>query len=238
MLVKSRLRGCFLKNFAWTVVLALLAVSAARAEERKIKPFGSLDLFAPGNGGDGFRDDAQAAVNQLAGAGYSSSGSVETKTAVGGRIGVATAVNPSLDLGLSVGYIAGPNSDATVNISGGGLYGVLADQREVHFVRFLFEPRLNVPINDRSSFHFGAGLGVAQGTVEDTFTCSGSACLTSGQKTSSTWSGFTWEVSPYLSFGNLTFGLRYAAFPPFKGSSNNHAKMDWSTIGFFAGFEF
>ena len=203
----------------------------------KLKVFGSVDTFLPGNAGNGLRDDAQAAANQLGGAGYAVTGTVETRAAIGGRLGVALPVNSALDLGFSAGYIAGPNSDATLVARSGLLSATLSDQREIHFFRFLLEPRLNVPLGEKSAFHLGGGLGVAQGSVDETFTCAGNACLIASQEKSSTWSGFTWEVSPSVTMGHGVLGIRYAGFPKFNGNANN-SKIEWSTIGFFGGFEF
>lgn len=229
------------RSFAWTAVFVLLVIPhASRAEEsKKIRPFVTLDLFLPGNAGDGLWQDAQTGMRQLSGAGYSSVGSIESKAAIGGRIGIMAPVSEAFDIGFSGGYIAGPNSDVSITATGGGRTGVLTDKRELSFARFLVEPTFNVKMSDTSAFHMAAGLGVAHGTTRETATCAGTACTVNGTiaNYSSTWDGFTWEFSPYFSFSKGLAGLRYAGFPKFSGSATN-SKVEWTTLGFFGGITF
>lgn len=232
------------RTFAYTgVLIVILAIpQIALAEEfvaGKIHPYGTLDIFLPANAGDGLWDDIQGGLSQLSGAGYSSVGSIETKAAIGGRIGIMVQATEAFDIGVSAGYIAGPNSNSSITVAGGGKTGVLSDQRQISFARFLIEPTVNVKMSESSAFHLGAGLGIAQGRTEETFTCTGSACVTTGNiaKNSSTWNGFTWEVSPYFSTSKLLVGARYAGFPKFKGNAGN-SKMEWTSFGFFAGLKF
>lgn len=225
------------------ILIVVLAVPAiAPAEEfvaGKVRPFGTFDFFLPGNAGDGLWQDIQGGMSQLSGVGYSAVGSIETKAALGGRVGVMVQATEAFDIGVSAGYIAGPNSNASITVAGGGNTGVLTDERKVSFARFLIEPTLNVKMSESSAFHLGAGLGIAQGRAEETFACTGSACVTTGNiaKYSSTWNGFAWEVSPYFSTSKLLVGARYAGFPKFKGNATN-SKLEWSSFGLFAGLKF
>ena len=71
-----------------------------------------------------------------------------------------------LDLGFSVGYVWGPNSDASLSIRKPGLSGTVTDKRTVNFVRALVEPVLNAPLSETVVFHMGFGVGVAQAREE------------------------------------------------------------------------
>lgn len=143
----------------------------------------------------------------------------------------------AFDLGFSGGYIAGPDSDVSIAAAGGGFSAVITDKRDVHFVRFLLELTFNAPISESAAFHLGAGLGGARGSVKEAFTCVGNACAISSRSYSSSWTGFSWEVSPYFTLSRGMLGFRYASFPKFKGNSEN-SKIEWSTVAFFAGVAF
>lgn len=234
------------RSFAWTGVLmgAILAIPhISQAEEEfeagKINFYGTFDVFLPANAGDGLWDDTQVGTQQLSGMGYSSVGSMKTTAAVGGRLGLMVQIVEAFDIGVSGGYIAGPNSDSSITAVGGGMSAILSDKREVSFARFLVEPTVNVKMGESSAFHLGAGLGLASGRTEETITCTGNACKVNGNiaKNSSTWNGFAWEISPYFSHKHGIFGARYAGFPAFKGNSNN-SKIEWTSAGFFAGLKF
>ena len=204
----------------------------------KLRAYGTFDIFAPTNAGDSLWNDVQSGMGQLSGMGYSSTGSINTRAALGGRLGLMVQVTEEFDIGISGGYIAGPNSNASVSFVGGGYSGVLSDKRDVSFARFLLEPTLNVKIDKSSAFHFGAGLGVAQGRIKETITCSGSACSVNGNVATNyqTWNGFTWEFSPYFSFSDFLIVVRYAGFPTFKGDTIS-SKIEWNSWGAFIGFK-
>ncbi|MBI3289060.1 MAG: hypothetical protein HYZ74_06045 [Elusimicrobia bacterium] len=226
------------KNIWLVLVLSGTSFSiAARAESIDLQPFILAEAFLPMNSGKGLENDALAGASQLNGAGYSTLTTVQTRTAIGFRGGVKGELSDSFDLGVSGGYILGPNSDVTITANAGALSGILTDKREIRFVRFLVEPSFKAELSDTKYFHLGAGLGVARGSVEETFACTGNACLASSAKTASNWTGFTWEISPYFTTGHATYGFRYAGFPSFSGNSNN-SKIDWSTFAFFAGIVF
>jgi hypothetical protein len=178
-------------------------------------------------------------MTQLSGAGYSSAGSIQSKAAIGGRLGAMMDLAEAFDVGLSAGYIAGPHSDSSILAVGGGKSATFSDSRDISFFRFLVEPTLNVKMGETSAFHLGTGVGIAQGRVQEAVACSGGACVVNNRlaSNSSSWSGFTWEVSPYFSFKEFMLGARYAGFPTFKGNSNN-SKIEWTSVGFFSGFKF
>jgi hypothetical protein len=216
-------------------------LSRAQAEPptARFHPYGTLDIFTPANAGNGLWNDIQGGMAQLSGEGYSSLGSIQTSAAIGGRLGVMMDLAEAFDLGLSAGYIAGPHTDASILALGGGKSATLTDGRDVSFFRFLIEPILNVKMNESSAFHLGAGIGIAQGRVRESIACSGAACVTNGSlaTNSSSWSGFTWEVSPYFSIRRFLIGARYAGFPTFNGNSIN-SKIQWTSAGFFTGLRF
>jgi hypothetical protein len=230
---------------SWVVglIVVLIIPRICRAEEEskpgKLHLYGTLDVFVPSNSGDGLWSDIQSGMRQLSGSGYSSVGSIQSNAAVGGRLGIMMELAEAFDLGLSGGFIAGPHSDSSILAAGGGKSATLSDKRDISYFRFLVEPTLNVKMSDVSSFHLGAGLGVASGRVEEAISCSGSACVVNGAvaTNTSTWSGFTWEVSPYFSYKSVLFGGRYAGFPKFNGNSNN-SKIEWTSAGVFSGFRF
>lgn len=218
-------------------IAALAFVGTAHAEPLKLRPFVAAEVFLPTNAGKGLETDALAGASQLNGVGYTTLTTVETRAAIGFRGGVTTKVSKSFDLGLSGGYIIGPNSDVRIVATAPGLTGVLTDKREVNFLRFLVEPTFTAPLSETSAFHLGAGLGVARGSVKESFACTGNACKVSTSKQSSNWTGFAWEVSPYFSTGHAIYGMRYAQFPKFSGNANN-SKIEWSTFALFAGVVF
>lgn len=222
---------------SWLVACVVLVASSAGAEPVKLRPFGTFDWYTPGNAGKGLEDDAQAAANQLSGTGYTVTGTVETKGAPGFRAGVVGELSPSFDLGASAGIILGANSEATLNATAPGLAATLRDDRTVRLFRVLLEPSLKTKMSERTAFHLAAGIGVAHGRVEDEYNCSGNACLISRQSYSSTWSGFTWEISPYIVADKGLFGIRYAGMPKF-GGNDNQSKIDWQTLVLFAGLKF
>lgn len=226
-----------MKNMITAVLIVFAFISTVQAEPLSLRPFIAAEAFLPTNAGKGLESDSLAGASALNGIGYTTLTTVETRAAIGFRAGIKARVSEVVDLGLSGGYIIGPNSDVNITATAPGLTGVLADKREVKYARFLFEPTFNAKMSESSAFHLGAGLGVAQGTVDETFACTGNACNLASLKTSSSWSGFTWEVSPYFSSGHAMYGIRYAVFPKFAGNSNN-SKIEWSTFAFFAGIVF
>lgn len=211
--------------------------SHARTEPIYIHPYLTADYFLPGTAGQGLFNDANAVASYLNGIGYSVTGQMLTKPAPGLRAGFMLQFSRYFDLGFSFGYILGPKSTLEIKATAPGLTGTIKDQRGITFMRYLLEPVFSVPINDTWVFHLGTGGGIAQGKVEEKISCTGNACRNVEVTGRSSWSGLTWEVSPYVSYGQWMFGARYAAFPEFKGSSSN-SKIQWRAGAVFAGARF
>lgn len=211
--------------------------SHARTEPIYIHPYLTADYFLPGTAGQGLFNDANAVASYLNGIGYSVTGQMLTKPAPGLRAGFMLQFSRYFDLGFSFGYILGPKSTLEIKATAPGLTGTIKDQRGITFMRYLLEPVFSVPINDTWVFHLGTAGGIAQGKVEEKISCTGNACRNVEVTGRSSWSGLTWEVSPYVSYGQWMFGARYAAFPEFKGSSSN-SKIQWRAGAVFAGARF
>lgn len=208
--------------------------SAPAHRERRLRLFGSLELMTPGNVDRGLKDDIASTYRS---AGLSGVANVDTSGALALRIGLRQDLDERFDLGFSLGFIGGPNTDVTATFSdGAGGTALVTDKREIGFVRFLAEPTVHYPLSRNSAFHLGAGLGVAHGHVDEKFTCAG-VCPAATSESSSSWTGFTWEVAPYVSVDKLLLGFRWAGFPKFKGNAGN-SKIDWTTGSIFAGIQF
>lgn len=200
--------------------------------------FTSLDYYLPANAGDGFKNDAQATAAAIAGMGYNVAGSVKTSGGIGGRLGFLVPISEIVELGVSGGFIVGPNSEAKLTLTSAGNNGVATVNRSVSFLRFLIEERTKFPLSEKSSFRLGGGIGAAHGKVKDELICTGSACTRPGvpESDSATWSGFAWEITAELMFQNISFGSRFAGFPKFDNSKLS--KMEWTTPGLFFGYTF
>lgn len=200
------------------------------------KFFTQLDTFLPGNATDGPDDFAQHSADGLGAAGYTSSSfNTDANSGYGIRVGVMAPVR-SIELGGSLGYVMAPK--VTTHIDGNStLLGNGSTDREKkgQYIRLLAEGRKKWAFNDAWSFNLGAGVGVAQGHTKDDVSNSGS--ITSGKGGSENKFGFTWEISPSVSFKRYDLGIRYAGFPKINGS-DNVADFKWSTIGFFLGANF
>ncbi len=218
-----------------TFLLASGAIQRGFAME-SAKFFTQLDAFLPGNATDGPDDFAQSSANGLVGSGYSSSSfNSDAKSGYGIRVGLFAPVR-SFELGGSLGYVFAPKVDTHIS----GTSTLLGDgstdrEKKTQYIRLLAEARKKWPFRDSWSFNLGAGLGVAQGHTKDSVTNAGS--VTTGNGGSENKLGFTWEISPSVSFKNYDLGLRYAGFPKIDGNSNV-ADFKWSTLGFFVGANF
>ena len=199
----------------------------------------SLDFFQPANGADDFFNSTQKAMDSLANMGYSSSGSVETKSGFGGRVGYLASINKYIYVGPSAGYIGGPDATATLLVAGGGKSAILTNDRSVGFFRFLVEEQTYIPLDHKFSLMLGGGLGFASGNVTESVLCNGTACIAPGTttKNSAQWTGFSWEVSPGVAYSNFFLAYRYAGFPSFAGNDNLSA-IHWTTSEVVAGFAF
>ncbi len=215
-----------------TISIFCFFSSAAFASQGRLKPFAELDLFLPGNVSDGEEADVRSWEPQ--------SYSIKTYAAIGGRVGILYSARDLADLGLSVGYIPGPNSEIKSTFVSGPPYNY-DYTRELRIIRILAEFRKEIPGGEKWFFRPGVGIGMALGTATRSFS-SGGGDSYDVQK----WSGITWELSAGLAYrmssADLNFAVRYAGFPtaPAKeiSNSNDFPKIDWSTIGFSIGLSF
>ena len=215
-----------------------------------VKAFGNIDLFTAGTAENrlkqGLKDEKAA--------GDIATYSLDTDAALGFRIGAMHPIEDLVDIGLSWGYIAGPDTDVKATM--GQTYKFKADRR---FYRFLLEGRKDFEINDKVSALGGIGMGWAFGRSEwirklpaVEYTEQGAIAPTSRNYY---FNGFTWELSAGVSYKatdkiNVDLGIRYAMFPRMKnehdlyvdpdGSLSNFGQtgMQWNTLGFFTGVRF
>ncbi|OGS07756.1 MAG: hypothetical protein A2270_04960 [Elusimicrobia bacterium RIFOXYA12_FULL_51_18] len=215
-------------------------VSAMSFDVKNVKYFANLDLFTVGTS-DSRLD------NQLKGSkavGNLSTYKINTDAAIGGRIGALYPIENLADVGLSWGYIAGPNGDIKIND--------ISKYQEFNrrFFRFLAEAQKTVKINDKFSFLGGAGLGWAWGKQEFK-TKYEYANVENGivvDTADDNFNGLSWELSAGATYKateklNVDLGVRYAGFPhaPNTHNINNNGDvsgMDWNSFGIFTGVHF
>lgn len=213
------------------------------AAEGGTRYFGELETFLPGNVADGEEADLKASVLALVALGSSDSYTITTPVAIGGRIGLLYPVEDVGDVGLSVGYIAGPSSEVIFTDNNPGLGISNIDYtRKLSFVRALVELRKAYTISDNWTFKPGVGVGMAFGSNKNTVTRA-TNYFAGATIESATWSGVTWEATAGFAYkmtnSDLTFAVRYAAFPTFKENvAKDLAKIDWGTVGFSIGLEY
>ena len=196
--------------------------------QTNLKYFAGLDLFLPGNAGDGMKATIQAAID----AGAQGTATITTKAGIGGRIGALYSIENLADVGLSLGYIAGPTIEVSDEV----------DNMDVNtsFFRVLAEAQKKIKMNDKWDFLGGLGLGMGFGKQEISWTVAGFP-----QPPTTSYSGITWELTAGLGYKasdkvNVDFGLRYAGFPgvKYKTGEDPSFKVEWSTIGLFTGVSF
>lgn len=196
-----------------------------------------LDVFLPGNADETPKDFAQSnAENLVNSSGYSDATVDSTvKAGYGIRVGLMSPVK-GFELGGSLGYVLAPNVDTTVNGSSTILgNGSVDREKKTQYVRLLAEAQKKWPVKNVWSLNLGIGLGVAQGHTRDSVSTSGS--LSAPGSGSMSKFGFTWEVSPSVSYKAFDIGVRYAGFPKIDGSSSV-AGFKWNTFGLFIGAGF
>lgn len=135
----------------------------------------------------------KAAVDLISLGATSAAYSVETKAAGGIRLGGLYPIAENTSVGASVGYIGGPNSDVKITVTPTGAY---VGDRKVRFLRFLAEGQQKLPFGEHWAFVLGAGAGLANGSVKEEYTGTGSLASAGTTSNSKTWTGFTAEVSP------------------------------------------
>lgn len=216
---------------------------AAVGAEGTLKWISELDVFLPAQAADGEESDLKELSVDFIEGGWDWAGyTIETGAAIGGRLGILYPHQRIGDIGLSVGYINGPNSDVIFKTRSGSTYHTLNYTRNLSFVRAMVEYRKEYPTSGGWTFYPAFGVGKAFGARKQKINqATGIFAGTKGDTYK--WDGFTWEAS--LGFArkmqksDLTFALRYASFPEEKGDSpQNSTKIKWNTFGCSVGLSF
>ena len=216
---------------------------AGAFDVKSVKGFASLDLFTAGTADN--RMDNQWKAQKAAGA--VGAYSLDTGMAIGGRVGALYPIENVADVGLSWGYIAGPNTDLKVN---GRDYSATSRR----FMRVMAEGKKTMKYNDKISFIGGAGLGVAYGrqevVLETAFAPVINGVLVDTARTY--FSGLTWELSAGATYKvtdkmDVEAGVRYTGLP-FCDNQNQDDGLgsaiveipgtNYNALGFYAGVKF
>jgi opacity protein-like surface antigen len=207
------------------------------AADDGVKYFANVDMFAAGTAADRAKHIMHA--NQVAG-GFGTY-SLKTEDAVGGRIGALYAVEGIADVGISAGYIAGPNGSLTID--GVKFYKSM----DRNFYRFLAEGRRDFKVTDKISVLGGAGIGMAFGRQKYTYETAQAVSSVNNLLVTSidrSFNGFTWEASAGVSYKatekmSVDLGVRYAGFPACSNTVDGKILgMKWNSLGAFAGVRF
>jgi len=206
---------------------------------KSLKYFADVDLFTVGTAENRLEDQLRADRA----AGDIEHYNLETNAAIGGRIGVLHPIEDLADVGLSWGYIAGPNGSWQANAF---------KRQEINrrFFRLLAEVQRTFQINDRFSLLGGAGLGMAWGRQE--FVTEYQAAAWENGVVVDTFDqhfhGFTWELSAGMTYKateklSVDLGVRYAGFPHAPNAHDVYNRqeipgMDWNSFGIFTGVRF
>ncbi len=213
---------------------------------KNIKGFGSLDMFTVANADDRHENLLKSHKAN----GNIGSYSLNSDAALGFRVGALYPIEDIADVGLSWGYVSGPNGERKVD-------GVKDLEYSRRFYRFLVEGRKDFKYNDKIAFLGGAGLGVAYGRqaiTEPRASYNSNGALTH-PVADKYFSGLAWELTAGAVYKatdkmNVEAGLKYAGFPSCPndpptltpGSANysegEMTGMNWSTLGFFVGVRF
>jgi len=230
------------ERYGWRDSLDRHSFASPEADEARTQYFVDLDVLLPDGADDGIRDSGQKILAQSGG-----SATVATDSAVGVRGGVLAPVGgyPGLRWGGSLGFVSGPNSTFSGTFGQGA--GQFTDQgtRSVQFWRALVQGEARYKLDERWGLVLGAGLGLAYGTIRESFACAGPGaaqwCSPVSSSDARSYSGFTWEVSPGVTrrFGSfdLLVGLRYAGFPS-AGETKTQDKFAWTPLSFNVGARF
>jgi len=216
-------------------------VSAMSFDVKNVKYFANLDLFTVGTANNRLKQQMKDTKKD----GNISSYAITGDAAYGFRVGGLYPVENVADIGLSWGYIAGP--DAQVKIQSISKYLDITRR----FFRMMVEAQKTMKINDKSSYMGGAGLGMAWGRQEYK-TKYEYANIENGvvvDTADQNFHGLTWELSAGVAYKvtdklNVDLGVRYAGFPHARNTHDNAsnsgdvAGMDWNSFGIFTGVHF
>ena len=208
------------------------------AAEGNLKFFGDVEVFLPSNVADGEKAVLDNMEQTFVAHGGSDAGTITTPAAIGLRLGLLYPVENLGDVGGSVGYINGPNSEIKLT-DNNPTYGIsnLDYTRELSFVRVLGEFKKEYVINPQWRFKPGFGVGMAFGSdKERVATATNLFAGAAGAGGSTTWSGLTWEITSgfacKMKTTDLNIAVKYAAFPKLDGDPA------WGTIGISVGLSF
>ena len=217
------------------------SAGAMNFDVKNIKGFGQLDMFTVGTANSRLKHQ----LKDMKSVGDIGSYAVTGDAAYGFRVGALYPVENVADVGLSWGYIAGPN--AQLKMDGISKYYDITRR----FFRMMVEAQKTMKINDKFSYMGGAGLGVAWGKqeyqvkYEYAMVQNGVVLDTADQN----FHGLTWELSAGVNYKatdklNVDLGVRYAGFPHARNTtdhvtgSGEISGMDWRSFGIFTGVHF
>ncbi len=192
--MRKRIITCFI------ILAYALNIPSLWAYNESSPFFLELEYFAPA-------DIADGEILSLETAGIS--GEILTSGASGLKLGYLYQTKNNLNIGISGGYILGPNSEVSCP--------TFSYDRKVSFGRILGELRTEIPMGEYWKFKPGISAGMAFGKVEYT---SVFAIFPSGTSSEETWSGFAWEISAPLIYKDYIFALKYAGFPTVEETDN------------------
>lgn len=225
-----------------SVLLALMFIGggAAFAESsRKIKLFGQIEYWSTEDAFKDTKDAFTASVEDPDSPFFEGSNKVDA--GVGGRFGFLSPIAENgFLLGGSLGYIKGPKGTFTLSDGDNPSTNNLHQEDETTFIRALAEARKHFTINEKVGIRIGAGLGLAKGKIEETYSGKLFSTPFSGSA-SKTWTGVTWEISPSILFKagetNIEFGITYASLPTLDEDAE-FFQFKWNPFGFHLGLEF
>jgi opacity protein-like surface antigen len=207
---------------------------------KSIKYIGSLDLFTVGTADNRYENILKSSKKD----GKIGSYSVDSDMAFGYRLGALYPVQDIADVGLSFGYIGGPNGETKVN-------GIKNNEFSRRFYRVMAEGRKTFKYNDKFSFLGGAGLGLAYGRqeVRDALASYNSQGQLVHGSARTYFSGLTWELTAGVAYKatdklNVEAGLKYTGLPSCDNQNDTVngqgeiAGMNYNALGFFAGVSF
>lgn len=248
-IMKALLVGMFVLSIA-------NSASAMNFDMKNVKAFGSIDMFSVGTiddrADDTFKNEKNADATDLTNPGERSgrngpqwgSYKLDTDAAYGFRLGALYPIEDMMDLGLSWGYISGPNTATTFN-------SVKQGDTNRRFYRFMLEGRKDIKYNDKFSFLGGAGLGWAFGRQEYEVVYAQQS-IQNGVRIPSYdmyFNGLSWELSAGVNYKatdklNVNAGVRYAGFPSAPHTIDHVSGnmeipgFNYNALGFFVGASF
>lgn len=223
------------------VLFGLMSLGGRAVAEsgRKMKFFGQIETWSTADAFDAAKDANKAVVEDPLSPYFESSEKVDA--GMGGRIGALSPIGENgFFLGESIGFIKGPKGTFTVSDGNSPSDNNARVEDKTSFLRIMAEARKHFSINKVLGLRLGAGIGLAMGKIEETFSAFSSPLTFSGSS-SDEWTGLTWEITPSILFKagetNIELGVTYAAFPTLS-ENDNFYKFKWNPFGLHLGVEF